>query len=114
MAFNGPGPGRPKGGLNRTTKEIRDLARNLLDDPDYKASLRTRLLAGVAPHIETLLWHYAYGKPKETVELQGEVGVTKIVREIVRAQDAQIIDTTSNEVPESNLLNSDNSSDAYH
>jgi hypothetical protein len=34
--------------------------------------LRARLLDGKAPQVEVLLHHYAYGKPKETVEQAGE------------------------------------------
>jgi hypothetical protein len=43
------GKGRPPGALNRTTREIREAARLLLDDEDYRASLRQRLIAGTAP-----------------------------------------------------------------
>ena len=62
------GPGRPKGALNHTTREVRNAARAIVDDPIYRMNLQARLLEGKAPHMETLLWHYAYGKPKETIE----------------------------------------------
>lgn len=62
------GPGRPKGALNKATREIKDIAAGLLSDPAYVESLRRRLTSGKAPHMETLLHHYAYGKPKESVE----------------------------------------------
>lgn len=62
------GPGRPKGSLNKATREIKDIASGLLSDPAYVESLRRRLTSGKAPHMETLLHHYAYGKPKETVD----------------------------------------------
>jgi hypothetical protein len=32
-----------------------------------------RLIAGKAPHMETLLHHYAYGKPKELIEQAGNL-----------------------------------------
>lgn len=65
------GPGRPKGVPNKTSTEVRELARALVEDPAYRKKLRERLLRGKAPQVEVLLYHYAYGKPKETFEHQG-------------------------------------------
>lgn len=79
------GNGRPKGALNRTTIEVREAARAIVDDPDYREALKIRLILGQASHMETLLWHYAYGKPKETVEIQADITVEKVVREIIRS-----------------------------
>jgi hypothetical protein len=61
--------GRPKGSLNRTTLEVREFARHLIEDPEYQASLRHRMIAGKAPQMEMVLFHYAYGKPVERHEL---------------------------------------------
>jgi hypothetical protein len=58
---------RPKGSLNKSTKEIRAISRGLLEDEAYQKSLRRRLKSGKAPHMETLLHHYAYGKPETPV-----------------------------------------------
>ncbi len=57
------------------TREIKEVAHNLLERPAYVASLRRRLDAGEAPHMETLLHHYAYGRPKESMD----VTVTAVV-----------------------------------
>jgi hypothetical protein len=65
-------PGRPPGARNKATVEVRDAARALVEDEAYRERLRARLLAGEAGHIETLLWHYAYGKPKDELELLGD------------------------------------------
>lgn len=65
------GPGRPKGSLNKATLEIKDAARKLVEAPEYVMSLERRLTQGRAPHMETLLFHYAYGKPTETVDTPG-------------------------------------------
>ena len=62
------GPGRPKGATNKATREIKDIADGLLSDAAYLASLRRRLIAGKAPHMEQLLHHYRYGKPKDTID----------------------------------------------
>lgn len=66
--------GRPLGAVSWQTKEIRGLSRAMLEDPVYRAGLKTRLDEGKAPHMETLLHHYAYGKPKERIEHSGPEG----------------------------------------
>lgn len=59
------------------TAEIRQLARNLLEDKFYRRSLRRRLIDGRLGALEVVLWHYAYGKPKEPIEMGGtEEGAT--------------------------------------
>ena len=64
------GPGRPKGSKDKNTIEIRNAARAIVEDPTYRRMLTARLQLGEAPHMETLLWHYAYGKPVERVEVK--------------------------------------------
>lgn len=68
------GKGRPKGSKNKKTAEVRLLALRMVSDPAYLASLTDRLNAGKAPHMEPVMWHYAYGKPKESVEVTGADG----------------------------------------
>jgi len=80
-----PGPGRPKGSLNKATIEIRDVARNLLEDPKYIESLKYRLMQGQAAHMETLLHHYAYGKPSESMNVTLPETV-KIIHEFAQAR----------------------------
>jgi hypothetical protein len=63
--------GRRAGTPNKATRKIRNAARRLLEDPAYLRSVRARLLEGKAPQLEVLLHHYAYGKPKESVEQTG-------------------------------------------
>jgi hypothetical protein len=62
--------GRGKGVPNKVGTEVRIWSRLLLESTTYRRALTKRIIAGTAPQIEVLLYHYAYGKPKETVELQ--------------------------------------------
>jgi hypothetical protein len=68
--FHGPGPGRPKGSTNANRREVREIAREIVDDPVYRAALKMRVMLGEATHMEPLLWHYAHGKPVERVEVR--------------------------------------------
>jgi hypothetical protein len=75
--------GRQKGTANRSTIEGRDFARRLMDDPAYRERLRERLLAGkVHPGVETMLWAYGYGKPKDHLELSAAIGNDKAIAEM--------------------------------
>jgi hypothetical protein len=58
--------GRRKGVPNRATEEVRELARSIIEDPEYQQALRARLRAGEAGGIEGLLWRYAGGAPQST------------------------------------------------
>jgi hypothetical protein len=71
MNPNGNPRGRPKGSRNKTSIEVADFCRNMVESRDYRASLKQRLLDGKAPHMEPLLWYYAYGKPIDRIELIG-------------------------------------------
>ena len=80
--------GRPKGALNQVTVEVRELAQRLLHDARSRAGLEERLHGGkVAPAVECMLWHYAYGKPKETVQLQNPDGSSVVIREVLGASE---------------------------
>jgi hypothetical protein len=65
--------GKPKGATNKTTREIKAFARKFLESKDYVASAMRRMTKGKAPHLEVLWHHYAFGKPRETVRIDGEV-----------------------------------------
>lgn len=86
------GPGRKPGIPNKATVEAKEACAKLVDDPAYRAKLRERLLRGkLAPAVETMLWHYAHGKPKETVSLEGQVSVDHtVIRESLASRIASL------------------------
>jgi len=75
--------GRRKGTSNKVTAEAKAVCAAIVDDPTYRTKLIARAKAGeLAPAIEAMLWHYAYGKPKELFEHSGTVEtVSRIVHE---------------------------------
>lgn len=71
--------GRKPGVPNRVTVEAREAASQLVDDPEYRETLKWRLLAGrCPPAVETMLWYYAKGKPKETIALEGGTSPVRV------------------------------------
>ncbi len=67
--------GRKKGTPNKATVEAKLACSEIIDDPAYRFKLLSRARAGkLAPAVECMLWHYAKGKPKETIEHQTEDG----------------------------------------
>lgn len=67
--------GRKKGVANKVTKDVRALAQNLFN-PAYWTRTAKRLASGkLHPLLEKTLLAYAYGEPKKTLKLEGEVGV---------------------------------------
>jgi hypothetical protein len=83
--------GRPKGRVNNATLEAREFCRNLLSDPQYQANLRKRLATGkIAPAVEALLWAYAHGKPKDTLELTGKDGAALTFTLDLNARDRDV------------------------
>jgi hypothetical protein len=55
--------GRRPGTRNKVTTDAREAASRLVDDPEYRASLRQRMIDGTAGGVELLMWYYAKGRP---------------------------------------------------
>lgn len=84
--------GRLKGVLNKVTREVKAFSQGVLEDPAVQAMLLSQARRGkLAPAVMTLLFHYAYGKPKETVALEGglEVLTIRTVDEYADPDDAR-------------------------
>ena len=60
--------GRTPGTRRRVTIEAQHAASQIVDDPEYRAALRQRMINGTAGAMEPLLWMYCFGKPVERVE----------------------------------------------
>ena len=71
--------GKSDGSSTTVTRQVKELCCNLVEDPKYQASFKRRLLSGeLSPALESLVWHYAFGKPKDEVDLatQGPIEIT--------------------------------------
>ena len=75
MAFKKGEGGRPVGAENKATRDVRELARGLFDAAYWKRTKKRMTAGKLNPLIEKTLLAYAYGEPKKTVRLEGEVGV---------------------------------------
>jgi len=61
--------GRSRGTPNKITTEIRDITRGLFDDA-YWTRTKQRLESGrIAPAVEARLLAYAFGEPKQTLDV---------------------------------------------
>ena len=71
--------GRQKGTPNKATVEVRTWARRVVEDAEVQARTLELARAGrLAPAIVIELLHYAYGKPKETTDVN--VQVSRMIR----------------------------------
>lgn len=53
-----------------TRQEVAKRARSVLESDDYQRSFQERVANGtLAPGVEQMIWHYAYGKPPEEVNV---------------------------------------------
>ena len=84
----GPGPGRPKGVPNKATVEVKRICTELVEDPDYRQRFRARMVAGkLPPMVEAMTWYYAFGKPKEQIDLTASVRMPTIINRLRGAAD---------------------------
>jgi len=51
-------------------EKAQEFSRAIIEDPEYRQMLIRRAKAGILnASLEQMLWHYAYGKPQTTVEV---------------------------------------------
>jgi hypothetical protein len=75
--------GRQRGTPNKSTLDVGAVCRQIVDDEEYRKYFKHRLMVGqLPPALEAMAWHYAYGKPPETLTLGGAVDLkTTVVHE---------------------------------
>jgi hypothetical protein len=65
----------PYGVTNVTRQEAQSFCRKLVQSSEYRQKLEARLLRGdLPPALEAMIWHYAFGKPAETINLNVQEG----------------------------------------
>lgn len=83
----------------------KDFCKRILDSPEYRESLRQRIVLGtLPPAIEQLLYYYADGKPKEIFEHTGKDGkpietISEVRRVIVHASERHVVEDEAERVP---------------
>lgn len=84
-----PGSGRKKGTPNRQVVAARELVSQMINSAEYQYRLRRDFTRRhLHPSIEALMWAYHLGKPKESIEVSGQLDVSqKLVaeRELIRS-----------------------------
>jgi hypothetical protein len=69
--------GRKKGTPSKATVEAKAAWSEIVDDLKYRKTLLTKAREGtLAPGVETMLWYFAKGKPRESLELSGDLALT--------------------------------------
>lgn len=73
--------GRQAGTPNKVTQEVQAVAREIVENADYRRNLMIAAIERtLSPAMEALLWSYAYGKPKETVEHQIPLPIRIVIK----------------------------------
>lgn len=77
-----PGSGRQKGSPNRISVDVRTLVSELVTNVNYQARLRRDFeQRKVHPTIESMLWAYYLGKPRQDVTVTATLDVTARIDE---------------------------------
>lgn len=90
-----------------SAKEMQVYWDRFFSDPDYRENLKQRIMDGEAPAMEQFLMTMVYGKPKETIKLQGTGDGVFILQigdsaqaHVVEQGEARIIEGTAKEILE--------------
>ena len=75
------GPGRPKGVPNKVTVEIREAARAFVNDEEGQRKLLEQYRRGkLNPAILQMFYGYGWGKPKETLAVEGMEAAPLVIK----------------------------------
>ena len=86
--------GKQVGTPNKATREIKEIAQTILEDPEYQEELKRRIINGEAVPMEILMHHYEYCKPKPVEDEQCRVVVNKPA-----PRSPQMIDAPTSALP---------------
>ena len=89
-----PGPGRPKGLPNKTTRAVKEFLAALVDDSQVQDSVKGRILKGDAVAFFRALEHVV-GKPQENVNVN--LNVTQLEARLKAGRDRVSIRKDSRE-----------------
>jgi hypothetical protein len=85
--------GRAKGTPNKVTVEAKRAAAEIVDDPVYRRRLAAAARARkLSPVMESLLWYYAKGKPKDEVDLDVKMRPSEMSDEQMRERALALAD----------------------
>lgn len=65
-----PSGGRPPGRLNDKTLQVQAFCKSVCEDQIYRDSILQRARTNNLGSMEPVIWAYAWGKPKENVDLR--------------------------------------------
>lgn len=75
--------------------EVRDLARKLVEDPIYLLNLQVALRnREAAPAVEVMIWAYAFGKPREEINIKS-ARIVKVIHEYAESIPPELRGTDS-------------------
>jgi hypothetical protein len=78
MPFKKGNPGRPKGSLNKTTRQVKEFLAQLVDDPEIQQATRERILAGDVTGFFKAI-ELVHGKARQSVDMNATVQGTMIL-----------------------------------
>ena len=84
--------GRRPGTRRRVTIEAQLAAAQIVDDLDYRAALKQRMVNGTAGAIEPLIWMYAFGRPVQRVEQGGPGAFADVTTDELKQKLIQALD----------------------
>jgi hypothetical protein len=74
--------GKTPGTVNKVSRDVKLFAQSILEDPlVQERTLEDARKGRLAPPIHSMLFHYAYGKPKDTLKVEGLERLQVIIKD---------------------------------